>query len=167
MMFDWNKINLELTHLLDNSTFQQFVQQFKQSRTVGYVAHGGNLAIADHAAIDATRHTEKMCSAPGSGVVATSLFNEFGDNWQREWIARTNLHCYIVITATGSAASIHRAVDWLELNRIPHIVLTARSQQWRHEAVIDVASYHEFECAALAVTYHILEQAGYTCPLIS
>jgi fructoselysine-6-P-deglycase FrlB-like protein len=165
-MFNWNKINFELTQLLDNSTFQKFVQEFKRSRTVGYVAHGGNLAIADHAAIDATRHTEKMCSAPGSGVVATSLFNDFGNNWQREWIARTNLNCYVLITASGNSTSIHRAVDWLELNHIPHLILTARSQQWKQEVVINVESYHEFECAALASTYTILQQSGYECPKI-
>ena len=55
-MFDWNNINLELDRLASNNIFQEFVEDFRAASTVGYVAHGGNLAIADHAAIDATRH---------------------------------------------------------------------------------------------------------------
>ncbi len=166
-MFNWNKINIELNNLVDNNTFQQFVQEFKLASTVGYVAHGGNLGIADHAAIDATRHTDKMCHAPGSGIVTTSLFNDFSNQWQREWVARTNLNCYVIITATGSSKSISHAVDWLENNNTPHMIVTGRSQGWQREVVLDLESYHEFECAALASTYILLEQAGYTCPKIS
>ena len=36
--------------------------------------HGGNLGVADHAAIDMSRLTDKNVIAPGSGVLATSLF---------------------------------------------------------------------------------------------
>lgn len=166
-MFDWDKINLELKQLVDDNTFQSFVQAFRSASTAGYVAHGGNLAICDHAATDATRHTDKMCHAPGSGIVATSLFTDFKNHWQREWIARTNLDVYIVITATGSSDSIHSAVEWLQDQNKPHLVITGRSQGWQQETVLDLPSYHEFETAALAATYILLEQAGYQCPKIS
>jgi hypothetical protein len=165
-MFDWNNINLELNNLSNNNTFQKFVQDFRHASTVGYVAHGGNLAIADHAAIDATRHTEKMCYAPGSGIVTTSLFNDFDHLWQREWVARTNLNCYVVITCTGTSDSIRQTVDWLQLAEKPHCIITARSQGWKQEVVLNLNTYHEFECAALASTYILLQQAGYTCPQI-
>lgn len=166
-MFDWDKINLELKQLVHNNTFQSFVQAFRSASTAGYVAHGGNLAVCDHAAVDATRHTDKMCHAPGSGIVATSLFTDFENHWQREWIARTNLDVYILITASGSSESIASAVDWLEINQKPHLVITGRPRGWQHEVVLDLSSYHEFECAALASTYILLEQAGYQCPKIS
>jgi DNA-binding MurR/RpiR family transcriptional regulator len=166
-MFNWDKINLELNSLVDNNTFQQFVQDFCSASTVGYVAHGGNLAICDHAAIDATRHTDKMCSAPGSGIVATSLFTDFKNHWQREWIARTNYDAYVLITASGSSESITSAVNWLETQQKPYIIITGRSQNWSQEVVLNLESYHEFECAALASTYILLEQSGYTCPKIS
>ena len=165
-MFDWDKINLELDRLGSNSTFQEFVENFRSASTVGYVAHGGNLAIADHAAIDATRHTEKMCYAPGSGIVTTSLFNEYNHLWQREWIAKTNLDCYLIITCTGTSDSIHQAVDWLQLSNKSYCVITARSQDWNNEVVLNLNTYHEFECAALASTYILLQQAGYECPQI-
>jgi len=165
MIFDWKRIEKIANSARWSETMANFIVEFRKAKTVGYIAHGGNLGIADHAAIDATRHTEKMCYAPGSGVVATSLFNDCGDDWQKSWIEHTKLDAYIIITTTGKAESITRAVTYLEDNNIPHLVITGRPH-FAHEVVLDLEYYHEMEVAALATTYNILDLAGYTCPKI-
>ena len=165
MIFDWKQIEKTVEDSKRNPVMIEFIEEFKRAKTVGYIAHGGNLGIADHAAIDATRHTEKMCYAPGSGVVATSLFNDFKEDWQQKWIEYTNLDAYIIITTTGSSTSIKNAIQYLDAREIPYLVITGKSAFGR-EVFLDTTYYNEMEVAALATTYNILDMAGYTCPKI-
>ena len=52
------------------------------------VGNGGNLAVADHAAIDVARLTNKAAFAPGSGILASSLIHETShDQWVKNWVA--------------------------------------------------------------------------------
>ena len=166
-IFSWSRIEKELEQMQSNSVYKDFISKFVDCKTVGYVAHGGNLGIADHAAIDATRHTDKMCYAPGSGVVTTSLINDFDSLWQREWIRRSKLDAYVILTASGSSTSISRAVNYLEVQNIPHIVLTGIAHNFKNQVVLDLEHYHEYEVAALAATYMMLDTGGYNCPKIN
>lgn len=165
MIFDWKQIEKTVNDARTNPNLLAFIEHFKTAKTVGYIAHGGNLGIADHAAIDATRHTEKMCYAPGSGVVATSLFNDYGNEWQKNWIQHTKLDAYIIITTTGSSESVKMAVQYLSDNKIPYIVINGK-KVFDNEVFLDTTYYNEMEVAALATTYNILDLAGYKCPII-
>lgn len=164
-MFDWQKIEYEINSAIEKNNFQKFLQNFIKAKSIGYIGHGGNLAIADHAAIDATRHTEKNCIAPGSGILVSSLFNDFNDEWQSVWVQKTNCDLYIVITASGKSKSIQNTINYLEKNNIDYIVITG-THSFINEILLNLDSYHEFEVAALAFTYKILEKAGYNCPKI-
>ena len=50
------------------------------------VGNGGNLAVCDHGAIDIARLTNKSASAPGSGILSSSLINDTSTNSGKEWI---------------------------------------------------------------------------------
>lgn len=164
-MFNFSQIDLEIQKARETDTYKNFVSAFSRADSVGYVAHGGNLAIADHAAIDAARHSGKRCVAPGSGVVATSLFNDHNDDWQREWIKMTRCDAYVLITASASSLAFERAAGLLEQDSRPYIVISGRETLFGG-ITLDLHSYHEFEVAALAMTYNILNDAGYECPKI-
>ena len=53
------------------------LDKFNKCDDIYVLGHGGNLAIADHAAVDITRLSNgtKNAMCPGSGIVATSLIN--------------------------------------------------------------------------------------------
>lgn len=164
-MFNFNMIHscVEMARMFPS--YKKFVKLFKYADTVGYIAHGGNLAIADHAAIDASRHTGKRCLAPGSGVVTTSLFNDCGDDWQREWIKSSKCDAYVLITASASSKPFSRALEYLIENDMPYLVISGVPLEAKH-VHLPLLTYHEFEVAALSMTYNILNDAGYECPKI-
>lgn len=49
--------------------------------------NGGNLAVAQHAAADLARLTDKRTAAPRSAVEVSALANDFGfDGWLERWL---------------------------------------------------------------------------------
>ena len=64
--------------IVKSESWQQVEDLFKKSKNILIfgIKNGGNLAIADHAAIDITRLTDKNAIAPGSGITATSVIGD-------------------------------------------------------------------------------------------
>ena len=46
---------------------------FDNASKIALIGNGGNLAVADHAAVDTSRLTNKLGLCPGSGILASSL----------------------------------------------------------------------------------------------
>ena len=69
-------------------------EKFNNCNDIYVLGHGGNLAVADHAAVDMTRLSNgtKNAICPGSGVVATSYINDSSfEQWMVNWLsARTS-----------------------------------------------------------------------------
>ena len=58
---------------------------------ISFFGNGGNLAVADHAAIDTSRLTNKLGLCPGSGIFASSLINDKGhEKWLEKWVEITS-----------------------------------------------------------------------------
>ena len=165
-MFDFNKISQEFIRIKATSQWQDLIDKFKDASDIGYIGHGGNLAVADHAAIDALRLSNKRTHAPGSAIWCTSLINEYGDMWMAEWIKIVKLDLAILFTASASSTSFDNAVDMCNDLGIPYFVITAVSK-YNSELHLDLDTYHEYEVAAMALTYDIIEAGGSVCPLIS
>ena len=163
-MFDFKNIEKCINDAKQSTAFQNAIHDYQAANSIGFVAHGGNLGIADHAAVDAMRHTGKVCLAPGSGVVATCMFNDHESQWQKEWIKATKLDMYILITSTARSDAFVWALDHLEQNSIPHCVITGKPLRSKNAIELCLPTYHEMEVAALAMTYEMINQAGYKCP---
>ncbi len=81
---DMERVSKALDAVHQSLSWQNAVKAFSDSRHILYIGHGGNLAIADHAAIDCTRVTKgkKTGTSTGSAVLVTSIINDVGwDNW--------------------------------------------------------------------------------------
>lgn len=175
---DMDAVGEAYAAVVGSKAWKRAVKVFKGVERVLYIGHGGNLAIADHAAIDCTRITKggKVGIAPGSAVVATSLINDAG--W-RSWLATWAEHqlalpaqtCAVVITTKGDGDDIICAIYLLLQHNVPVIVITARQMSLGDvpglvELIIDVDTYHEAEISSLGLTYDLLTAAGYVCPRI-
>ena len=67
--------------------------KFNKSRNIVVLGHGGNLAVADHIAVDISRLTKysKQTFVPGSAIVCTSLINDTSfDDWMKNWFGITS-----------------------------------------------------------------------------
>ena len=56
--------------------WKELQRKFNDAEHIFLFGHGGNLGVADHAAIDISRLTDKNVIAPGSGVIATSIISD-------------------------------------------------------------------------------------------
>ena len=88
MKLDINGFEKKFDLTLDSEPWKQIQTDFISSKRIMIVGNGGNLAVADHAAIDVARLTNKSAFAPGSGILASSLIHETShDEWVKNWVA--------------------------------------------------------------------------------
>ena len=74
--------------ILKTDPWIQCQNDFNGCKKILTVGNGGNLAVCDHAAIDISRLTDKSATAPGSGILASSLINDTThDLWVKNWFS--------------------------------------------------------------------------------
>lgn len=171
-------LNESLQNVYASAEWASAVEIFKKSKKIFYFGHGGNLAIADHAAVDLTRLTDKLGLSPGSGVWSTSFINDFSwAQWMVRWL---EMHleaigqqdvCAFIITSSFGADDIKNLVNMLLERGIPTICVTStpsdlKSTDSYAEVCLNLKTYHDSEVLALGLTYDFIVAAGYQCPKI-
>ena len=53
-MFDFTRISQEFIRIKASPQWHDLIDKFKDATDIGYIGHGGNLAVADHAAMALT-----------------------------------------------------------------------------------------------------------------
>lgn len=175
-----DKVKVALERVYQSDEWARAISVFKESKRVFFIGHGGNLAIADHAAIDCTRicNYEKVGVAIGSAVAATSLINDKGwEYWLKVWLTSEfqvsdASACAVILTSTGKAGDIVNAIECCVEKKIPVICLTGISiDQFTRapgyiELLLHVDTYHDAEMLSLGLTYDFYAAAGYHCPTL-
>ena len=94
-MLDIENFGQRFTEIVNSAEWEEFQEKFNNCDDIYVLGHGGNLAVADHTAIDITRLSggQKNAMCPGSATVATSLINDTDfDQWMVDWLrARTTV----------------------------------------------------------------------------
>ena len=172
----------KLRHIIGTPEFQQLQDAFNFADTIFYFGHGGNMAIAEHAAIDSSRLTDKDVQAPGGGVLATSIQGDTNFNdWLMHWLEMRTQYldlskCLVVgfscSTIGASSDSILTALNWSAKNGIKSFLIAATQKQNSIEdnviqIVQDAEYYHTSELLSLALTYELIQGSGHNCPTIS
>ena len=86
-MLDIENFDNKFKSIVQSLEWKQFQDVFNKSKDVFIFGHGGNMGVADHAAIDITRLTDKNVIAPGSGVLATSIISDESlETWLAKWL---------------------------------------------------------------------------------
>ena len=89
-MLDIENIGQKFEEIVSSPEWQELQEKFNNCNDVYVLGHGGNLAIADHTAVDITRlsNGQKNAQSPGSAVVATSFINDTSfDQWMASWLS--------------------------------------------------------------------------------
>jgi len=180
-LFDYTKFDIAYKDIMKSSEWNKACEFYKSSKIILFYGHGGNLGIAEHAAIDATRITksEKIGMSLGSSIQTTSLANDNGyDNLFTAWLDFTIKSlslkkedvCCVGITSTGKSKNFKEALKYIEDNNIKSIYFTANTlknnKDYHAEIFTDLETYHEAETMALGLTYDLISAAGYKCPKI-
>jgi len=170
---------LEVTNTKEWAELQE---KFNKCTDVFILGHGGNLGVADHAAVDISRLSNgtKNAQAPGSGIVATSLINDSSfDDWMVHWLQqRTVIHteeqlknCFVLgISSSGTSKDIIKALEdaqtrGMEIAMITSYPIPAKIQGLT-EVVLGAEYYHTAEVLTLLLTYELTHGSGKVCPPI-
>ncbi len=154
---------------------------FNECSHIFLFGHGGNMGVADHAAIDMTRLTDKNVIAPGSGVLATSIISDNNFNvWLAKWLEfRTRgiedlskcLAIGMSCSTTGeSSNSLVKALSWAQDNGMNTCLWAAQEKEDLRKDILtinqDCVNYHTSELMSLALIYELIHGAGFNCPTI-
>lgn len=166
--------------IMHSKEWEILEKDFISSNHVFIIGNGGNMSIADHAAVDISRLTDKNAICPGSGVVATSLISDNSfEVWFTEWVQQrlrfidqsTVLILGISCSTTGaSSSSLIGAMDSASQLGIKCHMICAKEKKQKHPGINfinqDVKYYHTSEVISTMMFYQLIHAAGFECPSI-
>ena len=181
-MLNFENIGDKFIKTINTPEWKELQEKFNDCNEIFVLGHGGNLAIADHAAVDITRlsNGKKNAMAPGSAIVNTSLINDTNwDQWMVSWLeARTRnrtksqLKKTLVwgISSSGKSRDIIKALQWAEQNGLQIACTTSYPLIDKvpnlTEVVLGADYYHTAEVLTLLLSYQLTHGSGAECPPI-
>lgn len=179
-MLDLENIEDKFKTIIDSEEFKKLQEVYNKAEHVFMFGHGGNMAIAEHAAVDASRLTDKNVHAPGGGVLCTSIQSDTSfDEWLESWLTirsrgLDSSKCLAIGIScslnTQSANAVVRGLNWASERGMKTGMVSAQYNPCGNSDIIKVVQsveyYHTSELLSLALTYQLIHGAGFKCPLI-
>lgn len=179
-IIDIENINQVFDTVVQKTEWQSLQHMYNAADHVFMIGHGGNLAVAEHAAIDACRLTDKNVMSPGSGITCTSVIADGNfDTWLKDWLQYRSRgldmqKCLVIGFScslnNASANCIIDALNWADDNNISAAMISAQYNPCGNPNIIkvvqDVTYYHTSEILSLMLTYQLIHGAGFECPSI-
>lgn len=180
-MVDFENFNSKIENIANSKEWKEVEKIFTNSENVFLIGNGGNMGVADHAAVDMSRLTDKNVLCPGSGITATSIIgdNSF-DSWFKVWLehrfrtinkAKSVVIAFSCSTNSESSNSIIEALNFSVENNVEAVLIAAVPKIDLNSKIKfinqDTIYYHTSEVLSLALTYQLIHSAGFHCPTIS
>lgn len=181
-MLNIENFGQKFKEVVSTKEWSDLQQKFNNSEDVYVLGHGGNLAVADHAAVDITRLSNgtKNGMCPGSGVVATSLINDVGfDQWMATWLnqrtctkTKSQLEKSLVlgVSSSGTSTDVIKALQWADAQGMNIGIITSRPLKVTvpNLTTVELGAdyYHTAEVLTLLLTYELTHGSGKECPPI-
>ncbi len=181
-MLNFENIGDRFVQVVHTPEWEQLQEKYNQCDDIYVLGHGGNMAVADHAAVDMTRLSNgtKNAICPSSGVVATSYINDTSfEQWMVNWlIARTSTRTtsqmrkslVLGISSSGNSIDILKALQWAQANGMQVAMLTSKDIPMQIDdltkVVLGADYYHTAEVLTLLLTYQLTHGSGNVCPPI-
>ncbi len=181
-MLNFENLGEIFVKIIQTPEWTELQQKFNNCDDIYVLGHGGNLAVADHAAVDMTRLSNgtKNAICPGSGVVATSYINDSSfEQWMVNWLsARTstrtieqmNKSLVLGISSSGNSTDILKALQWADDNGMQIAMLTSKDIKTQinnlTKVILGADYYHTAEVLTLLLTYELTHGSGKVCPPI-
>ena len=172
-------VDLRLSQIENTTAWQALSSAFNSASNIVIVGHGGNLAVADHIAVDISRLTKQSKStfSPGSAIAATSFINDGSfEDWMVSWFdsfsSSLDLSSTLVIGISSSGKS--KDVMALLAHALPKGcscgLISATNTDVPGSTILvntQCNSYHQSEVVALSIGYKLIHDSGFICPSIN
>ena len=181
-MLDFENIDEKFVKIVNSPEWLEFQQKFNDCNDVYVLGHGGNLAVADHTAVDITRlsNGEKNAICPSSGVVATSFINDSSfDQWMVNWLScrtavrsRSEMKKSLAygISSSGKSTDVIKALQWASEKGMQTVLITGQPMSVKipglTTVLLNTKYYHTCEVLTLLLQYQLTHGSGRVCPPI-
>jgi len=181
-MLDFENIGDKFIQVVQTAEWEQLQEKYNNCNDIYVLGHGGNLAVADHAAVDMTRLSNgtKNAICPGSGVVATSLINDSSfEQWMVQWLScrtatrtkeQMKKSLVLGISSSGNSVDILKALQWAADNDMQIAMISSKDIPVQIKSLTKVLLganyYHTAEVLTLLLTYQLTHGSGNICPPI-
>ena len=181
-MLNFENLDEKFVQIVNSAEWKELQEKFNSSHDIYVLGHGGNLAVADHAAVDITRLSNgtKNAMCPGSGVVATSLINDSSfEQWMVQWLQqRTSTRnkdqmknsLVLGVSSSGSSTDVIKALQWANDQGMNIAVMSSRDLPLEipnlTKVLLGAEYYHTAEVLTLLLTYELTHGSGNVCPPI-
>ncbi len=175
-------IDLQFHEIISSANWKLLEELYSKCKRISFFGNGGNLAVADHAAIDTSRLTDKLGLCPGSGILASSLINDKGhEHWLKKWVEITSRgltnnilkeSLFIGISSSGRSENVVSALNYANEIGGKAFLITASSIKSSQPinfkfCNLNLDQYHSAEVITLLLTYQLIQSCGFNCPPIS
>jgi len=181
-MLNIESIDQVFYKVVNSDEWKELQDKFNEADDIYVLGHGGNLAVADHAAIDISRLSNgtKNAQCPGSGTLVTSLINDTNfDQWMVQWLkmvtsskteSQMKKSLILGFSSSGTSRDIIKALQWGYSNDMMLGCITAKplieSVPKTSEVQLGVEYYHTSEVLSLLLQYELTHGSGKVCPPI-
>jgi phosphoheptose isomerase len=181
-VLNFENIENKFLKVIQTEEWKSLQEKYNYCNDVYVLGHGGNMAVADHTAVDMTRLSNgtKNAICPGSCVVATSLINDTSfDQWMVTWLqqrtstrtkSQMNKSLVYGISSSGKSKDVINALQWAVENGMKACLITANPIDIEiknlTQVVLGVKFYHTAECLSLLLQYELTHGSGNVCPAI-
>jgi|TARA_A100001515_G_C4591478_1_gene216123 phosphoheptose isomerase len=168
--------------IIGSPEWKEFQEKFNNCNDIYVLGHGGNLAVADHTAVDITRLSggQKNAMCPGSACVATSLINDTNfEQWMVDWLrSRTTTRTQrqikkslvYGISSSGKSTDVIKALQWASENGMQTALVTGQPMTVKIPGLtmitLGTEFYHTTEVLTLLLQYQLTHGSGRECPPI-
>ena len=175
-------IEKKFYQIVTSEEWQTLQRKFNNCTDIIVLGHGGNLAIADHAATDITRLSNgtKNAMCPSSAVQVTSFINDTNfDQWMVQYLIAVTTGkseeqkkntMILGYSSSGTSRDLIKAFQWGYSNGLQMAVITSNPLVERvptlTEVVMDCKFYHTSEVLSLFFQYQLTHGSGKHCPPI-
>ncbi len=178
---NFENIGSKINEIICSKEFYKLQKLFNKCEHIFFIGNGGNLAIADHAAIDTSRLTNKNAKAPGSGILTTSIIADTNfPVWLENWIKMSTRglkkqNCLVIGLSCSSSGessnALMNAINFADKAGMSTALVSAQDKGDLPTKTIPIVQnaiyYHTSEVVSLALTYQLIHGAGFKCPSIS
>lgn len=181
-MLNFENLDEKFVKVVSSRDWKDLQEKFNSSSDIYVLGHGGNLAVADHAATDISRLSNgtKNAMCPSSSILATSLINDVGfDQWMVTWLnqrtcSRTKEQMknslVLGVSSSGSSTDVLKALQWATDNEMKVAMITSMPLKVKIPGltVVELGAeyYHTAEVLTLLLTYELTHGSGKECPPI-
>jgi phosphoheptose isomerase len=181
-MLDFENLGEKFVQVVNSPEWLELQEKFNNCDDIYVLGHGGNLAVADHTAVDITRlsNGQKNAICPSSACLATSYINDSSfDQWMVNWLAHrtatrtpAQMKRSLVygISSSGRSTDIAKALQWASDNGMETALVTGQPMKEKvtglTTVLLNTEYYHTCEVLTLLLQYQLTHGSGRECPPI-